>query len=52
MAAKLDSIETMKEELVGIARAGWQVESKTIKTGYGSVCHDCSTDNVMKGQSK
>ena len=49
MAAKLDSTETMKEELIGIARAGWQVESKTIKTGYGSVFHNCSIANVMKG---
>ena len=52
MALELDVAETMEEELVSIARAGWQVESKTIETGYGFVCHGCSIDDVMKGQSK
>ena len=52
MAAELDAKETMKEELVSIARARWYVESKIVETGYGFVCHDCSIDNVVKGQSK
>ena len=49
MAEELDASKTMEEELVGIARDGWHVESKTVKTGYGSVHHGCSTNNVMKG---
>ena len=48
----LDDTETMEEELVGIARAGWQLESRTVEIGYGSVYHGCSIDDVMKGQSK
>ena len=49
---KLDVAETMEEELVGIARVGWQVESMTIETDYGSVHHGSSIDDGMKGKSK
>ena len=49
---KLDVAETMEEELVGIARVGWQVESMTVETGYGSVHHGSSTDDGMKDKSK
>ena len=49
---ELDVAEAMEEELVGIALTGWQVESKTVVTSYGSILHGCSIDDVMKGQSK
>ena len=49
---KLDVAETMEEELVGIARVGWQVESMTVETGYGSFRQGSSTDDGMKGKSK
>ena len=52
VAVKLDVTETMKEELVGIVGAGWQVESMTIETGYGFVRHSSLTDDGMKGKSK
>ena len=52
MATELDVAETMEEELVDIARVGWQVESMTIEIGYVSVRHGCSTDDVMKGLSQ
>ena len=50
--AELDATVAMEEELVSIARTGWQVESRSIETGYESVCHGCSINDVMKGQSK
>ena len=28
------------------------VGAMTVEIGYGSVLHDCATDDVMKGQSK
>ena len=49
MAAELDATETMEEVLVGIARARWHVESKTVEIGYGSFRHGCLTNDVMKG---
>ena len=49
---KLDAAETMEEELVGIARVRWQVESMTVETDYGSIRHGCSTNDGMKGKSK
>ena len=45
-------METMEEELAGIARSGWQVEFRIIENGYGSVHHGCLIDDVMKGQLK
>ena len=52
VAEELDAIETMEEDLVGIALVGRQVEPRTVEIGYRSVRHGYSTDNVMKGQSK
>ena len=52
MVVELDVTETMEEDLISIARARWQVESRTIETGYVFVHHGCSTYDVMKGQSK
>ena len=52
VATELDATETMEEELVDIAQAGWQVEFRIFETGYGLVRHGCSIDDVMKGQSK
>ena len=52
MVKELDAAETMGEELVSIAEVGWQGESKTIETGYGPIRNGCSTNDVMKDQSK
>ena len=52
MAAELDATETMEEERVGIAQAGWQVEFRIFETDYGFVRDGCSINDVMKGQSK
>ena len=38
---ELDAVETMKEELVGIAR-GCKVGARTIEIGHGTVHYSCS----------
>ena len=48
---ELDVAETMKEELVSIAR-GYQGGTMTVEIGYGSGRYGWSTDDGMKGQSK
>ena len=50
-AMVLDALETTKEELVDTTR-GCQVRARAIEIGHGAVCHDCSTDDVMKGRAK
>ena len=48
---ELDAAETMEEELGRIA-GGCQVGTMTMEINHGAVCHDYSTDDVMKGQTK
>ena len=42
---------TATVELLGIA-GGCQVGSRVVEIGYGFVRHGCSTDDVMKSQTK